>query len=122
VSVLGVACPHCRGPLDWDGGCNRCHGCTTGRKEDWTFPGDKYELQKGHWQRVEGPRRACTPEENAAGFAKLYDVLGVHLWPSRATRLGLPAIDPAIRAAVEPIRATVIQPPRKALPEPEESM
>jgi len=73
--------------LDWDGGCIRCHGCTTGRREDWTFPGDKYEIQKGHWQRVaDGPRLACTPEENRAGFAKLYEILGVDVSPGRIVR------------------------------------
>jgi len=61
--VLGVVCTLCRGPLDWDGGCNRCHGCTSGRREDWTFPGNKYELDKGHWHRVCGPRKALTPAE-----------------------------------------------------------
>ena len=70
------ACPICRGPLGWEGGCERCHGCTTGQREDWTFLGDRYELDKGHWQKVDGPRKACTPEQNAAGFAAIRTLLG----------------------------------------------
>jgi len=82
--------------LAWDGGCERCHGCTTGRREDWTFPGDRYELDKGHWQPVDVPRKACTPEQNAAGFAAIRAVLGKvdYLSAGRAT---IPPIDPAIR-------------------------
>ncbi len=64
-SVL-PACPHCRGPLEWSGACFRCHGSPTGRREDWGFPGEEYQLDKGHWQ-VSAPagRRACSPEDNA---------------------------------------------------------
>src|SRR3990167_3530598 len=47
TSACPFACPICRGGLGWDGGCERCRGCTTGRREDWTFPGDCYELDKG---------------------------------------------------------------------------
>ncbi len=65
-------CPICRQPLSWDGGCEHCHGCTTGAREDWTFPGDRYELEAGHWRKIlAGPRRACTQEENAAGARTL---------------------------------------------------
>jgi hypothetical protein len=84
-----LACPICRGLLSWDGGCERCHGCATGRRTDWTFPGDRYELDTGHWQRVDGPRAACTPEQNAAGFAAVGAILGPR---------AVPVVDPAIRA------------------------
>lgn len=76
TAACSIACPMCRGPLAWDGGCERCHGCLTGRREDWTFPGDRYELEAGHWRRTEGPRRACSLEETAAGFAILRARLG----------------------------------------------
>lgn len=74
--VYRFTCPHCRGPLDWSGGCERCHGCTTGRRDDWAFPGDRYELEKGHWQCVaSGPRPACPPAANAAGLAEVRALL-----------------------------------------------
>jgi len=98
TSSCPLACPICRGPLAWDGGCERCHGCTTGRREDWTFPGDRYELDKGHWQRVDGPRKACTPAQNAAGFAQLRAALGFDVARPSPTRHGLTPVDPAIRA------------------------
>ena len=70
------ACPLCRQPLDWDGGCQACHGCRTARREDWTFPGDRYELEGGHYRWVAGKdRRACTPLENAAGLAEVRRIL-----------------------------------------------
>ncbi len=96
------ACPICRARLDWSGGCDQCHGCTSGRREDWTFPGDRYELTDGHWHWVDGPRKACTPEENAAGFAKIRAILSHadHLDAKRSDR-GLVVVDPAIRAELE---------------------
>ena len=37
-------CPHCRGPLAWNGGCDRCRGSDTPEERDtWTFTGDYYE-------------------------------------------------------------------------------
>lgn len=79
------ACPICRQLLSWDGGCEHCHGCTTGEREDWTFPGDRYELDAGHWQKIlAGPRRACTREENAAGARTLAAILGAAVVPGRA--------------------------------------
>lgn len=69
-------CPLCRHPLDWDGACMACHGCTTARREDWTFPGDRYELEDGHYRWVAGKaRRACTPEEKAIGLAEVRRIL-----------------------------------------------
>lgn len=96
------ACPICRGPLAWDGGCDRCHGCTSGKREDWTFPGDRYELDKGHWQRVDGPRKACTPDENVAGFAAIRVLLSkVDYLSATRNERGMVAVDPVVRADVE---------------------
>jgi len=59
------SCPHCRGGLSWDGGCARCFGAPSGKREDWTFPGDRYEVNQGHRVSVGGAgRRACSPDEN----------------------------------------------------------
>lgn len=65
------ACPHCRRPLSWDGGCPSCYGAPSGRREDWSFPGHRYELEGGHWVRIAGlepGRLACTEAENQAGL------------------------------------------------------
>ncbi len=70
------SCPICRKPLEWCGACYSCHGTTSGKREDWEFPGDRYELEDGHWIKVlDGPRRACTPAENQAGARELLRVL-----------------------------------------------
>lgn len=59
------ACPHCRHLLTWDGRCFACFGTSTGKREDWTIPGDRYEIQKGHWQLVEkGPHPVCSYEQH----------------------------------------------------------
>jgi len=69
-------CPLCRHPLTWDGVCFACFGCSTGKREDWTIPGDRYETQKGHWYMVEqGPFRVCTPEQNAEAVKIVMAVL-----------------------------------------------
>jgi len=67
------ACPHCRGPLDWQGGCDRCHGAPMGQRAEWTFPGDRYDrtddlghpLGDGwHWYVTSrGPRPASPPPD-----------------------------------------------------------
>lgn len=107
TSTCPFTCPICRGPLDWSGGCERCHGCTSGRREDWTFPGDRYALEKGHWQRVDGPRRACTREQNAKGMAEVRAILGLDVARPTAARTAsgrarlVPPVDPAVRRAVE---------------------
>jgi hypothetical protein len=62
------ACPLCRQPLHWSGGCPHCHGCTTGDREDWTYPGDRWEVddESKHWRRVlVGARPATTKAEVA---------------------------------------------------------
>jgi hypothetical protein len=73
-------CPVCRGPLDWVGGCVKCHGCTTGNKEDWTFPGDRYERDDdnpGHYRLTDlkAGRPSCTPRENIAAMQIVQAVL-----------------------------------------------
>lgn len=59
------ACPFCRHALTWEGKCFACFGCSSGQREDWTVPGDRYELDKGHWYLVEkGPRAVCPYEQH----------------------------------------------------------
>lgn len=64
------ACPLCRHALTWAGTCHACAGCSTGRREDWTAPGDEYRIaENGHWQRVApGPRPLLTPDQNIAAI------------------------------------------------------
>jgi hypothetical protein len=70
--VCPFACPMCRKPLEWSGACYACHGTITGQREDWSFPGDRYELERGHWVKVAaGPRPACSRVENRAGAGDL---------------------------------------------------
>lgn len=66
------ACPVCRHPLEWDGRCEACHGCTTADRADWTFPGDRYDRwddagrsvgDASHWVRTDGPRPALTRDQ-----------------------------------------------------------
>lgn len=70
-------CPRCRYPLHWDGGCESCRGTSTARREDWAFPGDRYELEAGHYVKVAGgPRSACSSVENLLGLADCVAALG----------------------------------------------
>jgi hypothetical protein len=77
-------CPLCRLPLEWDGRCEHCHGCLTGERLDWTFPGDSYDCYDDHgkpigdgvhWVKTDGPRTACTPTENAENAAMVQRIL-----------------------------------------------
>ena len=65
------ACPVCRHPLAWSGRCFTCFGAVaTTDRDSWTIPGDRYELEDGHWRLVEkGPQRVCTREENQRAIA-----------------------------------------------------
>lgn len=87
---LGVqrreSCPYCRGDLEWDGGCFRCHGCGTGRREDWSFPGARYDrftaqglvIGDGqHWVLTDPTTdRPCTSEtETSTRLAAIYRIL-----------------------------------------------
>ena len=87
-TVCPFACPICRQPLEWSGGCFACHGCTTGTREDWTFPGDGYythemdgkQIGDGHhWVKGQGPRRACSRDENRDGARAIVKILGSFL-------------------------------------------
>jgi hypothetical protein len=71
------SCPLCRGPLGWAGDCQQCHGTTTGRREDWTFPGQRYEFDGGHYKLVDPAtmRPVCSPEDNAAAMRALRALL-----------------------------------------------
>jgi len=70
------ACPICRKALEWSGACSSCNGTMTGQRDDWTFPGDRYELEDGHWVKaLDGPRRACTRAENQQGARDLVRAL-----------------------------------------------
>ncbi len=66
-----MACPFvcvfCHQSLSWDGGCSWCFGThTPSDRATWTFPGDEYQREKGHWVMVAGPQKACSPEQNSA--------------------------------------------------------
>jgi len=69
-------CPFCRQELTWDGACIWCHGTHT--KDDrstWSFPGDEYHVQHGHWVKVAGPQMARSVDENTACQAVVQQVL-----------------------------------------------
>lgn len=81
-----IACPFCRQPLEWSGACFGCHGSAAhGEKETWTVPGHRYETHDDqghrigdgqHWvSQVQGPRPACSPQQNAAEAKMLARVL-----------------------------------------------
>jgi len=67
-------CPVCRQRLEWAGGCRACHGALHGSREEWKFPGDRYDLfddagqplgDGQHWRLVRpGPAPAISVEEN----------------------------------------------------------
>lgn len=82
--VCPFACPLCRQALTWDGRCFACYGCTTGRREDWTIPGDRYELAGGHWRKVEGPQACLSADENRARLTSLVRELADRLAPVSA--------------------------------------
>lgn len=88
------ACPVCRRPLEWDGGCLACHGSPTGDRAEWCFPGQRYDrydeagqpIGDGqHWVRVEGPpnRPAVTREEYQTGLAAIHRVFAQKGWWKR---------------------------------------
>jgi len=81
------ACPICRRPLEWSGGCLGCHGSATpSDRNTWMFPGDRYETYdvRGqpigdgqHWVlQMRGPLAACAQEQNADAAKMLARVLG----------------------------------------------
>ena len=71
-------CDFCRQALDWDGGCSHCHGCSSGARKDWSFPGDRYEYDGTGHKRLTVRRedlRVCTQEENAENMRLLRGAL-----------------------------------------------
>lgn len=68
TAACPFACPFCRHALTWEGKCFACFGCSTGRREDWTIPGDRYEVVGGHWRVAErpGPVSIATDSQEAA--------------------------------------------------------
>jgi hypothetical protein len=77
-------CPHCRGPLSWNGGCDRCRGSDTPEdRETWTFTGDYYEpvgdqadpSYGHHVRRYKGPTPVPTRAEIAGYFQEFRDRL-----------------------------------------------
>lgn len=84
-TMCPFSCPLCRHPLEWDGRCEQCHGSyTTGDRAQWTFPGDRYDLYDDqgqpigdgrHWVKTDGPRKACTPDENKVAALHIRRIL-----------------------------------------------
>lgn len=87
---LGVlraeSCPYCRAALEWDGGCLRCHGCGTGERRDWTFPGSRFDrfddqgqpIGDGqHWVLTDATtdRAAVSPEDASTRMAAIQRIL-----------------------------------------------
>jgi len=65
--VCPFMCPFCFQGLSWNGGCMWCHGThTTDDRSTWTFPGDEYRMDKGHWVKHAWPQNALTSEQNIA--------------------------------------------------------
>ena len=112
------ACPICREPLTWDGGCDECHGSKTpSDRTTWTFPGDRYgdyeETEDGqmlagdghHRFAERGPRPVATEAEALAAFAAIKQaVVAVE---ARGPRLAPAA---AVTEADEPVPAWVTSP------------
>lgn len=68
-------CPLCRKRLSWSGACLTCFGTSTGRREDWSIPGDRYELQGRHWVFISGPGRVIGPEDHMALTQNIREML-----------------------------------------------
>lgn len=58
------ACPLCGQPLAWDGFCRACLGRARGGAP--TFPGDRYELEAGHWVKTDPGPRPILPRAQSA--------------------------------------------------------
>ncbi len=60
-------CPFCRKLLKWDGACMFCFGSHTPEdRATWTFPGDEYQVEGGHWINQGSANEVCTPQQNIA--------------------------------------------------------
>ena len=88
------ACPVCRRNLEWDGGCRACHGAASGLRDDWCFPGQRYDRYDDtgqprgdgqHWVKSFGaPGRAClTKEDWTTGLAAVHRVFAAKGWWKR---------------------------------------
>jgi hypothetical protein len=82
-----TACPHCRQPLGWDGGCLSCYGAPSGRREEWNFPGMRFDRYNDsgkpygdghHWMLMDSDlnRSACSIEDNRDGLRAIKAILG----------------------------------------------
>ncbi len=89
-----IVCPACRGALQWDGGCFRCHGSPETQREGWAFPGSRYGRHGHHMLPIDGSRRACSHEENTRAHALVQAVLSREM--DVATALG--ALDEVMEA------------------------
>ena len=76
-AICQTACPVCRLRLDWSGACQHCHGSRTSEdKSTWTVPGDRYDLDDGHWRLMApGPRPIYLPTRDE--WARLRKALSV---------------------------------------------
>lgn len=55
-----IVCPSCHGKLTWSGICYSSHAW-----DQKIIPGDRYDLEKGHWVLTEkGPRKMFLREQN----------------------------------------------------------
>ena len=61
VRPLSARLPDLPGPARMGGGCERCHGCTTGQREDWTFPGIGTSSTRATGRRLTARARPARP-------------------------------------------------------------
>ncbi len=85
TSPCPFVCPLCRSALDWTGGCGTCHGTSSGRREDWAFPGDGYYTHDAegrpngdgrHYVKQQGPRPGVGKAINAQSANEIARILG----------------------------------------------
>jgi hypothetical protein len=79
------ACPRCRHPLSWNGGCDACKGSSTPRDpHTWAFTGDYYDVDwsadagrgYGHYRKIHGPVPFSTEPEVMGYVAALHAIVG----------------------------------------------
>jgi hypothetical protein len=78
-------CSLCGHALDWSGGCFACYGTRTGRREEWSMPGDGYytHTPEGkpigdgqHWvKQADAGRPAVSAADNAAQKRRVAQLL-----------------------------------------------
>ena len=84
-SPCPFACPLCGHPLEWSGACFSCHGAPSGSREDWQYPGDRWEFDEmdgtprgdgKHWLRiVPGPRPVASVADSKLLMRGVLDVV-----------------------------------------------